>query len=279
MGTVGVEIAVKDDERLLLALDSLAKQSRRPDHVLVAASPRTPDRLVEAARTRWPAIAVEVVRFAGGPVDARANSLPYLHEDVTAFLDSDEIAPPEWLATLVAPIEEGRAAYTGGPTRPLRAAENPIERYYELLEASIYEDLVPASVTYLPLGNSAWRTRLVLEFGFDPRVTAEDHDLETRVHRAGHVGLYLPEAWVYHDKSNETSYIRWARKRYLYLFQMAMSMLKNGELRERLAERRKPVRHPLRYVEAMMKPFAIAHAWLRWSRVGDRPPAHPPDPT
>ena len=201
MGTVGVEIAVKDDQRLLLALDSLAKQTQRPDHVLVAASPKTPEPLVNAATSRWPSIHVEVVRFAGGPVDARTSSLPYLREEVTAFLDSDEIAPPTWLATIVAPIEAGRAAYAGGPTRPLRAAENPIERYYELLEASIYADLVPASVTYLPLGNSAWRTSLVREFGFDPRVTAEDHDLETRVpaggpHRAlprGGVGLSRQE--------------------------------------------------------------------------------------
>lgn len=279
MGTVGVEIAVKDDPRLLDALASLASQTRRPDHVLVAASPQTPTALAEAAISRWPSISVELVRFPGGPVDARTLSLPYLREEVTVFLDSDEIAPPQWLATIVAPIEEGRAGYAGGPTRPLRPAENPIERYYELLEASIYEDLVPMSVTYLPLGNSAWRTSLLREFGFDPRVTAEDHDLETRVRRAGHAGLYLPEAWVYHDKSNETSYVRWARKRYLYLFQMAMSMLKNRELGERLAERRKPVRHPLRYVESLMKPFALAHAWVRWSRVGGAPPARPPSST
>jgi GT2 family glycosyltransferase len=279
MGTVVVEIAVKDDERLLAALDSLAHQTRAPDRVFVAASPKTPEPLARAATTGWPSLHVELVRFAGGPVDARAASLPYLREDVIAFLDADETAPAGWLAAVVAPIEDGRAAYAGGPTRPLRAAENPIERYYELLEASIYQDLVPASVTYLPLGNSAWRGDLVRRFGFDPRVTAEDHDLETRVARAGYRGLFLPEAWVYHDKSNETSYLRWARKRYLYLFQMAMSMLKNHELAERLGERRRPVRHPLRYVEALMKPVALAHAWVRWSRVGDRPPGRPPAAT
>ncbi|EQD72844.1 glycosyl transferase family protein, partial [mine drainage metagenome] len=250
-----------------------------PDRVFVAASPKTPEALARAATTRWPTLAVELMRFAGGPVDARTASLPYLREAVIAFLDADEVAPPDWLATVVAPIEDGRAAYTGGPTRPLRAAANPIERYYELLEESIYRDLVPANVTYLPLGNSAWRGDLVRQFGFDPRVTAEDHDLETRVVRAGYRGLYLPEAWVYHDKSNETSYVRWARKRYLYLFQMAMSMLKNRELRDRLGERRHPVRHPLRYVEAAMKPFALAHAWVRWSRLANHPPARPPTST
>jgi hypothetical protein len=60
---------------------------------------------------------------------------------------------------------------------------------------------------------------------------------------------------------------------------MAMSMLKNHELAERLGERRRPVRHPLRYVEALMKPVALVHAWVRWSRVGDRPPGRPPAAT
>ncbi len=211
---------------------------------------------------------MELVRIPGGPVDARAESIRMLAEDTTAFLDSDEVAPPDWLARLVAPVESGEFAFTGGPTRPLRKAENPIEHYYELLEESIYDDLVRQSITYLPLQNSAWRTSVLKEFGFDPLVTAEDHDLETRVIRAGLKGTFLPDAWVYHDKSNETSYVRWARKRYLYLYQMAMSIWKNDEVGHRFREHRQPVRHPLRYVEATMKPVAFVHAWIQWSRKG-----------
>jgi glycosyltransferase involved in cell wall biosynthesis len=272
LGTVCVEIAVKDDPRLLAALDSLAAQTRRPDRVLIAGSPKTPDELARQATVRHPELRVELVRIPGGPVDARAESIRLLREDVTAFLDSDETAPPGWLARIVAPVERGEVAFTGGPTRPLRRAENPIERYYELLEESIYDDLVPQSITYLPLQNSAWATPVLKQFGFDPLVTAEDHDLETRVIRAGLQGAFLPDAWVYHDKSNETSYVRWARKRYLYLFQMAMSIWKNGEVARRWAERRRPVRHPLRYVEATMKPLAFVHAWARWSREGSSAP-------
>ena len=267
MGTVCVEIAVRDDPRLLAALASLAAQTRRPDRVLIAAAPETPDALAEAATHRFPELGVELLRFPGGPVDARARSLAHLREDTTAFLDSDEVAPPAWLERLVAPIEGGRAAFSGGPTRPLKPAANPLEKYMELLERSIYEELVPANIAYLPLQNTAWRTQVLLDFGFDPLVTAEDHDLETRVLRAGLTGVFLPDAWVYHDKSYETSYVRWARKRYLYLFQMAMSIFKNRELRARLGERRTPVRHPLRYVEAMLKPLAFVHAWVRWSRL------------
>jgi Glycosyltransferase like family 2 len=268
-GGVCVEIAVKDDPRLLTALDSLAAQTRRPDHVLIAGSPLTPESLAREALARQPSLHVELARLPGGPVDARVEAMPLLHEPTTAFLDSDEVAPPDWLERIVAPVEAGEAAYAGGPTRPLRPPSNAIQHYMELLEVSIYQDLVPRNIAYLPLGNTAWSTRILKEFGFDARVTAEDHDLETRVLAAGHKAVYLPDAWVYHDKSYETSYVRWARKRYVWLFQMAVSLLKNGQLGSRFQERRPPVRHPLYYVEAMMKPVALVHARIRWSRVGD----------
>ena len=268
MGTVCVEVAVRDDPRLLNALASLGRQQRRPDRVLVAASVATPDALIGAARERFPNLPLDIRRFPGGVVDARSASLADLAETVTAFLDSDEQAPPEWLARLVEPIEGGAADFAGGPTRPLRPPEGSIERYSVLLEAAIYSDLVPRTVSYLPLQNTAWRTEVLRQLGFDPRIPyAEDHDLETRAAHAGRVGVFLPDAFVYHDGGAETSFLRWGRKRYRYLVAMAMSLMKNGELAGRLSESRRPVRHPLRYVEATMKPLALLHAWARWHRV------------
>ncbi len=268
MGRVCVEVAVLDDPRLLDALDSLVGQRRPPDRVILAASTATPEPLLVEARRRAGPIPLEVVRCAGGVVDARAGSLARIDEEITAFLDSDERAPPDWLASIVEPIESGRAAFSGGPTRPLRPPATSIERYSVLLEESIYRDLVPKSVTYVPLQNSAWRTDLLKRLGFDPRIPfAEDHDLESRAAREGAAGVFLPEAFVYHDQSDETSLYRWARKRYRYLVAMAMSLMKNGRLRGRLEERRPPVKHPLRYLEAAMKPFALLDAAIRWRRV------------
>lgn len=268
MGTVVVEVAVRDDPRLLDALASLDRQDRRPDRVLIAASPATPAGLLEDVRSRFPALPLTVQRYAGGVVDARAASVADLGESVTAFLDADERAPPEWLGRLVKPIEQGTADFTGGPTRPLRPPARSIERYSVLLEASIYADLVPQRVTYLPLQNTAWKTEALRSLGFDTRIPfAEDHDLETRAARAGLVGVYLPDAWVYHDGATESSFPAWARKRYRYLVAMAMSLLKNGELGRRMAERRRPVAHSLRYFEAVMKPVAFLDASVRWRRV------------
>jgi GT2 family glycosyltransferase len=268
MGTVCVEIAVRDDRRLLDAVDSLAAQRRRPDRILIAASPATPPELLAEAERRAAPIPVVVTRTPGGVVDARAASLALISETTTAFLDSDERAPPEWLGTLVAPIEGGGAGFAGGPTRPARPATTPVERYAALLEEAIYADLVPRSIGYVPLQNSAWNTELLRRLGFDPRIPfAEDHDLESRAIAAGALGTFVPAAFVYHDLPTDSSFFRWARKRYRYLVAMAMSLVKNGELKGRLEERRRPVRHPLRYVEATMKPFALLHGTLRWRRL------------
>jgi len=273
VGTVCVEVAVHSDPRLLNALGSLDQQTRRPERVFVAAAPATPESLLLAARQRFPRLVVDTGRYPGGVVGARSASLSQIVEDVTAFLDSDEVAPAEWLERLVAPLEAGPVSFTGGPTRPLRPPESSIERYYAELDESIYRDQVPTNVAYLPLQNTAWRTADLRRLGFDPRIPfAEDHDLETRALHEGLRGVFVPEAWVFHDKTQETSFLRWARKRYRYNVAMAMSLIKNGELTGRLRERRTPVRHPLRYVEALLKPVALLDARVRWRGRERAPP-------
>ena len=269
-GSVCVEVPVKDDPHLPETIASLAAQSRRPDRILIVATPETPEGLLEEARRRGGEVPLDVLRVPGYVVEARQAALGSIQEATTVFLDSDESAPTGWLTALVRPLETGEAEYTGGPTRPVRPPANSVERYVALLERSIYEELVRESVTYLPLQNTAWRTSLLRQLGFDTRLPgAEDHDLETRAARAGHRGLFVPEAWVLNDKANvSTNFYRWARRRYRqYLLPMAMSLLKNGALEGRLRERRRRVRHPLAYVELAVKPVAFVHAWALWQRL------------
>ncbi len=267
-GTVCVEIAVLDDPRLLNALASLDRQTRKPDRVVIAGSPASPPDLFTEAERRFPGLPIRVVRYPGRAVDAREGSLSVIDEEFTAYLDSDEIAPPDWLARLTAPLAAGRADFTGGPTRPTRPPQGSIEQYVDLLERSIYEDLVGRSVSYLPLQNTGWRTSVLRTLHFDPTIPgAEDYDLEIRAVHAGHRGEYVPDAWVYHDKSDETDLFRWISRRYrLYHVPMAMALLKNGELAGRLQERRRPVRHPLRFLDAAMKPPALLDAAFRERR-------------
>ncbi|HXQ48610.1 MAG TPA: glycosyltransferase family A protein [Thermoplasmata archaeon] len=95
MGTVCVEIAVRDDPHLGEALASLTRQTRRPDRVLIAASTGSPPGFLRSAVGAAPGFVVQVARFPGGVVDARAGAQTLIEEEITAFLDSDETAPPE----------------------------------------------------------------------------------------------------------------------------------------------------------------------------------------
>jgi GT2 family glycosyltransferase len=272
MASVCVEIAVRDDPRLLDALTSIDTQLRRPDRVLLAASTASPPSLLDAVRRRFPHLPLSIAQYPGGVVEARARAQETIVEEITVFLDSDEVAPPPWLGLLIDPIERGTADFVGGPTRPSRSPVNALERYSVVLERSIYEELVPSRVSYLPLQNTAWSSAAVRRLGFDPRIPfAEDHDLETRAVRAGLRGTYVPDAWVYHDPASAPGYWRWARKRYRYLVAMTMSLVKNGGLGARVGERRRWV-HPLSLVESLMRPIAAAEGILRWRRVARAAP-------
>ncbi|MCI4365866.1 MAG: glycosyltransferase [Thermoplasmata archaeon] len=283
MSSVCVEIAVRDDPHLVVALGSLVGQTRTPDRVLIAASQDSSVDFLQSAVRAHPSLKIQFARFSGGVVGARAGAQALVLEEITAFLDSDERAPPGWLAQIVGPIERGEADFTGGPTRPSQPARSSVEEYMQLLEGSIYGELVPSRVTYLPLQNTAWRSRVLQDLGFDPRIPfAEDHDLETRAVQAGLRGTFVPGAWVYHDTEPGVTHFQWARKRYRYLVAMTMSLVKNHELGRRLGEHRVPVRHRLRWVEGAMKPVALVHGRVRWSRVRRRPlvvPRPVPEPT
>ena len=261
---VCVMLVVLSDRRLFDALDSLRIQRRRPDRVLVADGGSSPDYRAEVLR-RGAGLPLEVAEVPGLPAESREAVLDRIQEEITAFLDADEVAPPEWLEALVAPIESGAAEFVGGPTRPSRPPQNSIERYHAEIERKIYEEDIVRSVQYLPLGNSAWKTSILQELRFDTRVRfAEDFDIAGRAMRRGARGLYVPAAWVFHNKTVEASFPQLFRKRYIYLVQAACVFLRDRNITDRLGEKRTPLRHPLGWVEEwLLKPVAVMHAYLR----------------
>ena len=64
--TVCVEIAVENDPRVLPAINCIVRQtSRRPDRILLAASPRTASNLVDAAKVASGDVPLIIVRTSG----------------------------------------------------------------------------------------------------------------------------------------------------------------------------------------------------------------------
>lgn len=270
-----VLITLLNDARVERTLDSLSEQTRLPDAILVADGGST-DGSLDVARAfarEHPDLHVRVEHHAGSVAQTRNSALASLDAtDVVVFLDADQMAPPHWLATLVAPIEGGRAAFTGGPTRPIAPPRDKGEAYLNEFEAWFYPNVVEHDLTKLPMGNSAWRLDVLREAGgFDPRLAwgGEDWDVNIRVHKAGHEGEYARDAWVYHDQGGRTTLRRVLRRKYRYNVGATMAYLKNGVLSEKMGGAVRTTvafRHPYERWNLLIQPVALAKGWWMWRR-------------
>ncbi len=265
--TVCVEIIVLNDDRIHNTIHSLLNQKRKPDRILVADGGSGPE-FLNCIRNKFTDHLLEIWVLPGLPVETRRKSLELLQEDITVFLDSDQVAPEGWLENLISPFleKDSKLSFTGGPTKPYKEATTEMEKYINLVEEQIYESDLKKKLTYIPLGNTAWKTSVLKELGFDSRLKfeAEDNDLETRAYQAGYYGVFVKDAWVWHDKSSETSFLRGMKKRYKYLVGAATVFIKNGTLISRYNENRSFVPHPFAMVETILKPVALIHAYVRW---------------
>lgn len=262
-----VEIVVLKDMRIRNTLESLRHQTLSPDRILIADG-GSDSSFIEMIKDNYQDLPIDLKVLPGLPVETRLKSLKFIEEDITVFLDSDQNAPPEWLATIISPFLGGdeKLAFSGGPTKPYKEVTSEMERYINLVEEHIYRDDLKRKLIYIPLGNTAWKTGVLKQLGFDPRLKfeAEDNDLETRAYNAGYHGTFITDAWVWHDKTVDTSFIRGMRKRYHYLVGAATVFIKNGTLGQRSKENRNFVKHPYAIIEFVLKPVALLHAYIRW---------------
>jgi len=278
--TTTVLITLLNDKRVGRTLRSLATQTRRPDCVLVADGGSTDGTLdvIAALREELAELRMEVKHLPGSVAATRAAALPLIATDVLVFLDSDQVAPDDWLEHLVAPLEtpatcSDAVAFTGGPTRPLGPPDGPGEAYLNDFEAWFYPNVVAHDMSKVPMGNTAWRTRVLRDVGgFDTRLAwgGEDYDINVRVSLAGHRGHYVPAAWVYHDQAGRNDLRRLLRRKYRYNVGATMAYRKNGVLRAKTraaAANTAAFSHPYERWNLLVQPFALVRGLLAWERV------------
>ncbi len=234
---VGVIVTSRNDERLLQTLESIGGQSLGPAAVVVAdgsddvwlAGRNLQDECKERG-ARW-------LHIGGASVPrARNMGLENLEDMHTvAFLDTDEYAPEDWLKFLTEPIRADEADFTGGPTRP-SGKRTKYAEYLEVIEDRHYR-LVAQDISTLPMGNSAWRREAFETIGgFDESFTSagEDYDINLRALDQGYRGLFVPEAWVYHDQSHLDTAWKIIKRKYRYMVGGGMAYRKNKALIKKL---------------------------------------------
>ena len=101
-------------------LDSLERQDRRPDELIVVVD-HNPE-LAERIRA-----SVTTIPNAGerGLSHARNTAVAATTADVIAFIDDDAVAEPGWLDALVAPFADPRVAAVGGRIEPAWPDDRP----------------------------------------------------------------------------------------------------------------------------------------------------------
>lgn len=137
-----------------------------------------------------------------GPGAARNAGIEQARAPVVAFLDSDCLAQPGWLRSLVSPFEDPGVLFTGGCIRSRRIVTGP-EMYADVCRILDNEKFLQGHVCFPPFfatANAAFRRELLQRVGgFDEDLfVGEDADLCWRILDLGGKMVYCPEAVVHH---------------------------------------------------------------------------------
>jgi GT2 family glycosyltransferase len=226
--TVAVVIPTHDRRvRVLTTLAALDGQTRRPDQVIVVDDASTDGTADAIAALDWN-VPVTVVRrpAKGGPAAARNSGLAAVRADVVAWLDSDCVPAPGWLAAGFTALGEPGVAIVQGRTAPDPAVAQATWAYTQDIDrlTGLYEacnlfvradDLRAAGGFPEHIGN----------FG-------EDIVAAWRVLRAGGRGVFCDAALAHHEvrQPGFAWFLAWAR---LYR-NWPLVVREIPELRERL---------------------------------------------
>ena len=211
---------------------------------------------------------------------AHSRNLMYQRSegDIIVFIDTDQFPPSSaWLHKLTQPIINGKADYTCGPTKPTPTPyyQSRYLNYFEIFERNLY-NRAAVDPSIFPMGNSAWSRKvfdyLIKKDGylFDERFLGggEDYDINLRAIKYGFRGLYVKEAWVYHDLSSLNTLQKILRKKMRYAKWGTVALLKNGYMRKRLRVKYPIERH---WIDIIFNPLVMGYGllmgyieWMRW---------------
>jgi mycofactocin system glycosyltransferase len=140
--------------------------------------------------------------YEGNDMPGQPLQLP--SSDLLAYIDSDCVASPGWLAELVPAFQDVHVAAVGGMIRAYER-ESVLGRY-EDVRSSLFMGVraqqvqLEGPLKYLPTANLIVRRAVWQEVGgFAPLTFGEDVDFCRRLLVNGHSMLYLPQGVVYHD--------------------------------------------------------------------------------
>ncbi len=153
---------------------------------------------------RYPHLRVVTHQSRQGVGMSRNSGAAAARYELHAYIDSDCVATPQWLAQLVPAFQDQRLAAVGGMIRAFDC--HSVIGRYEDVRSSLYMGARPQQVrpegplTYLPTANLLVRRSMWRHLGgFAALSQGEDVDFCRRLLETGATIHYLPDGVVYHD--------------------------------------------------------------------------------
>lgn len=195
--TLSLICTVRDEaDNIAALLDSMLAQRRPPDEIVVndCGSRDATAAIVRAYADRDPRI--RLVSGGFNIPSGRNSAVAAATGSLLACTDAGLVLDPNWLARIVAPLDEGSADLVGGFFRPV-----PQSIFELALGATNYrhpEEIDPA--TFLPFGKSmAFRRQVWEAVGGFPEWASHCEDIifDLAAARAGFRRAFVPDALVY----------------------------------------------------------------------------------
>jgi glycosyltransferase involved in cell wall biosynthesis len=195
--TVSLICTVRDEaENIAALLDSMLAQSRLPDEIVIndCQSRDATAAIVASYAAREPRI--RLVTGGYNISSGRNNAIAAATGDIIASTDAGLVLDPDWLKTIVPPLEAGGADLVGGFFRP-----TPQSLFEIALGATNYRELQDIDAQqFLPFGKSmAFRREVWERVGGFPEWASHCEDLvfALAAEQAGYRRVFVPQALVY----------------------------------------------------------------------------------
>jgi cellulose synthase/poly-beta-1,6-N-acetylglucosamine synthase-like glycosyltransferase len=171
---------------------------------------------------------IEAIAVEGGNIPQALNEgIRRARGRYVAFIDSDSVAPREWLSTLISHIEDQEVGGVGGVTRVVedtllgKSVSSLFTTYLGSFgSAALYQPKRVREFSTLSTSNCTFTRRLLVEMrGFNEAFDAKaDMELSKRVTSAGYKLRLYPEIIVYNESPNSLNelidkFYRWGRSR------------------------------------------------------------------
>jgi glycosyltransferase involved in cell wall biosynthesis len=273
---ISVVITLFEDIKVLKTLTSLKNQSVTPDEIIIADGGSEKEFIdtltlfIKNGNIKNNKVLFK--SYPGNICQTRFQVIDNIKTDIIVFIDSDEVAPNNWLEKLTKPIREGKADFTGGKTKPISSPTSKYEKFVNNFDDWCYENIVKYDMTANAMGNSSYSMKIFDKIGnFDRRlIDSEDFDINIRAVKAGFKGMYVEDAWVWHNQARINTFWKLITRKYRYSVGSTIVYLKHKDIKRRSKKAVKTsllgYKHPFEFIFIFVKGIAFVKGYIDWRK-------------